>query len=620
MKERDFVAQNKKKWADFEKEWSAKNFRPDNISRFYIETADDLSYAHTHYPNRLVRQYLNGIAQLLSLHVYKAQKGYLNNLIRFWKTELPLAMFDVRRLFLLSFLIFAFAMAIGIFSAMQDSSFTRHVLGNSYVDLTMENIEKGDPMAIYKDKQQAQMFLEITYNNIIVSVRTYLLSLLAGFGTITVLLYNGIMLGAFQFMFYEQGLFYESFLTVWQHGVIEISCIILAGTAGLTLAKGVLFPGTFSRLDAFRHAGRKSIVIMLGLIPLLIFSGAIEGFVTRYTEMHWSIRLSSILLSLSFVILYFVWYPYYLVKKKEMSQTHSTFLQPLSASHFSYTAIEKPVVILWKSFSLLLKKRKTLIPLTLTLALFIAAVTLFLKNYDVTPGFYEAGRVNLLDYFSTGDDLTFFASNFLFFMFSILVGVSIITTDSELYPTTQTSLFRQRQLPFAICVSIIASFALMHVVSAIILFFALPAILFLALVLEKGKGGFMASISTVKLLLLNGTARSVSAMLVLLFIWLLAMLAIQFIIISILPTVVTYLVSSTHPYYASLLYVLNSMCLVMLLFAFYMLLVLVTGLSYFTCMEVYSASELKSRADEHFPLTPAESAPAFSVAAQTQLK
>jgi hypothetical protein len=58
----------------------------------------------------------------------------------------------------------------------------------------------------------------------------------------------------------------------------------------------------------------------------------------------------------------------------------------------------------------------------------------------------------------------------------------------------------------------------------------------------------------------------------------------------------------------------------MLLFAFYMLLVLVTGLSYFTCMEVYSASELKSRADEHFPLTPAESAPAFSVAAQTQLK
>jgi len=71
-------------------------------------------------------------------------------------------------------------------------------------------------------------------------------------GTVFILIKNGIMVGAFQFFFYEQGVFLESFLTIWIHGTLEISAIVIAAAAGLTMGKGLVFPGTLTRMQAFQ--------------------------------------------------------------------------------------------------------------------------------------------------------------------------------------------------------------------------------------------------------------------------------------------------------------------------------------------------------------------------------
>jgi len=128
-------------------------------------------------------------------------------------------------------------------------------------------------------------------------------------GTLFYLVKNAIMVGAFQYFFYEQGVFLESFLTIWIHGTLEISAIVIAAAAGLTMGKGLVFPGTLTRMQAFQISARRGVKIMMGIVPIFIIAGFLEGYLTRQTETPDIIRGLFILACLSFVILYFWWLP-----------------------------------------------------------------------------------------------------------------------------------------------------------------------------------------------------------------------------------------------------------------------------------------------------------------------
>lgn len=388
MRESDFVKQNKTNWADFEKEWVKPDPRPEKIAKHYIEIVDDLSYARTHYGSRLVRSYLNGAAENLSIKIHRSRKQYWVNFKKFWKTDLPLIMFDGRKQFLLAFLIFALAVGIGIISTIHDKEFAASILGEDYIELTKKNIKNGDPMGIYKSSEATPMFFRITFNNTFIAARTFVLSLFVGFGTVVVLVYNGIMVGVFQYFFIEQDLFFESFLAIWQHGIVEISCIILAGAAGLVLAKGILFPGSYSRIDSFRLAGRKGLIMMLGILPLLIYSGAIESWVTRYTDVHWSLRLTSILLSLTFVIYYFIIYPRKVSRRREMHDVLRVVKIPLQSSDFEFKTIQRNMSVWWKSIQILLRKPWRLVLICLSLGIVVYIFSTIFKQTLLAGGIF----------------------------------------------------------------------------------------------------------------------------------------------------------------------------------------------------------------------------------------
>jgi len=137
-------------------------------------------------------------------------------------------------------------------------------------------------------------------------------------GTIFVSMYNGIMVGSFQYFFYSKDVLIDSLFAIWLHGTLEISAIVVATAAGITMGKGLLFPGTLSRLESFQISARRGMKVMVGLVPVIILAGFIESFLTRYTEMPLIIRGILILLSLLFMVGYFVVYPYVLVKTKKI--------------------------------------------------------------------------------------------------------------------------------------------------------------------------------------------------------------------------------------------------------------------------------------------------------------
>lgn len=382
MKETDFIKQNLERWSAFEAEIKAAKFNPDKVAKHYIETLDDLSFARTHYKNRMVRSYLNGVTQILSLRIYKTQKGTVRGVMNFWKRDLPLVMYESRKALLISTLFFTLAIAIGVFSAHQDGEFVRQIMGDAYVDMTIENIEKGDPMAVYKDDDVGGMFLGITLNNTRIAAYTFVSGLLAGLGTVFVLLFNGIMLGCFQYLFFEHGVGFASMLTIWQHGTIEIFSIILAGAAGFTLAQGILFPGTYARIDAFRISGRKGLMMVLGIIPMLVYSGFIEAFITRLTDVHWTLRLLTILLSLAFVLAYYIWYPRRVAGRTNIAEALRISLQPLGKTLMTKKGISSNMSILGQVLTSFGKYRAIN---TLFAASVIAGATLALIKSNIIP-------------------------------------------------------------------------------------------------------------------------------------------------------------------------------------------------------------------------------------------
>lgn len=318
MREVTFLKKNADKWNEVEQFLISKDkTNPDKLADLFIELTDDLSYSRTFYPQSKTTQYLNSLTAKIHQSIYKSKKERKERFIQFWKFEAPLIFYKRRKEILVSFTIFVLAMLIGVVSSAGDSGFIRLIMGDSYVNMTLENIDKGDPMAVYKQMNGIDMFLGITFNNIRVSFIAFMFGLLISFGTVWILLSNGIMLGAFQYFFHIHDLLIESVLVIWIHGTLEISSIIIAGAAGITLGNSILFPGTFSRGQSFMIGAKEGLKMIVSLIPIFITAGFLESFVTRHTGMPVILSLLIILGSLFFVIWYFVIYPKKLTNKYE---------------------------------------------------------------------------------------------------------------------------------------------------------------------------------------------------------------------------------------------------------------------------------------------------------------
>ena len=310
MKEVTFIRQNIEKWRSAELVVDAVGeTEATQLADTYIDVTSDLAFAQTHYPESKITRYLNNLASALHNEIYRSQRYRWSRLLTVWTDEVPRTMWEARRELLTSFIIFLTSALVGMLSQLFDPEFCRIILGDNYVDMTLQNIANGEPMAVYNGDPESDMFSMITLNNVKVSFITFVLGVFTSIGTGFVLFQNGVMLGSFQTFFAQHGLLWQSALAVWLHGTLEISAIIVAGAAGIAMGNGWLFPGTYPRLVSFRRGARRGLRIVVGAVPLFVVAGFIEGFFTRHTEWPDLLRLTIILCSLAFVIYYYIVLP-----------------------------------------------------------------------------------------------------------------------------------------------------------------------------------------------------------------------------------------------------------------------------------------------------------------------
>lgn len=280
-------------------------YSPDDVAEAYTGVTADLAFAYTYYPESRITIYLNELAATLHNAIYRNKREKWGRVVTFWTREVPQTMYEARRLLLVSLAIMLVSVLIGVVSQIGDHDFCRIILGDYYVDMTLDNIKKGVPMNVYAADGEVESFLGITMNNIGVAFRIFVTGMLTSVGSALMLLYNGVMLGCFETFFWQHGLLYDSMLSVFLHGTLEISAIVVAGAGGLALGNGMLFPGTFSRIVSFRRGAKRGLKIVVGTVPIFIIAGFIEGFLTRHTEVNDMVRLAFILLCLAFVVYYY---------------------------------------------------------------------------------------------------------------------------------------------------------------------------------------------------------------------------------------------------------------------------------------------------------------------------
>lgn len=316
MREASFIERNKEKWLKIEHHLkNKKTIHPDELASDYIELTNDLAYSQTFYPKSKTKEYLNELAVFAHQSIYKDQKNSDQQFLRFFKYDVPKTVYESRKYLLYSFLIFVVATLIGLLSAHFDEGFIRLILGDGYVDTTIENIKQGNPAAIYASGDATGSTLAITINNIRVAFLAFAYGVFFSVGTGYILLTNGIMLGAFHYIFYKFDALGTAMSAIWIHGAFEISVIIIAGGCGLMVGNSFLFPKTYTRLESFKRQIKKAGVILVSTVPFFVVAGTLEGYVTRHYQFSLLLSLSIIFLSLIIIVYYYILYPIQLAKK-----------------------------------------------------------------------------------------------------------------------------------------------------------------------------------------------------------------------------------------------------------------------------------------------------------------
>jgi uncharacterized membrane protein SpoIIM required for sporulation len=101
-----------------------------------------------------------------------------------------------------------------------------------------------------------------------------------GLGTIYYLAYNGANIASVLSLTYTSGFGNDLVTFMVGHGVIELSCIFIAGGAGLLIGSAMVLPGDLSRADAMKTRGMEAVRLMIGVALLLVVAGTIEGFIS----------------------------------------------------------------------------------------------------------------------------------------------------------------------------------------------------------------------------------------------------------------------------------------------------------------------------------------------------
>jgi uncharacterized membrane protein SpoIIM required for sporulation len=246
------------------------------LSLLYRQSAADLSVLREDAASQPFTRYLNQLLARAHNTIYAGRKASASSAFHFFRDTYPQVFRDNLRFTAAAFLLFAGSALLGVILTTMRPDFMHHVLGARMVE-TIEQ-RKMWTESIVSIKPVASS--GIMTNNLSVAFMTFASGISAGVGTVYMLVFNGLLLGVIGTACWLAGMSVPLWSFVAPHGVLELPAIFIAGGAGLRVAHGLLFPGVLTRRDSLAQAGTEAVRLLLGMIPMLVIAGVVEGFLS----------------------------------------------------------------------------------------------------------------------------------------------------------------------------------------------------------------------------------------------------------------------------------------------------------------------------------------------------
>jgi uncharacterized membrane protein SpoIIM required for sporulation len=247
-----------------------------NLSLLYRQIAADLAIVREDSSSVEFARYLNQLLARAHGVIYARRGTGFQTILTFFLQSYPKIFRQNRNYCISAFLVFFAGALMGTFLTLRNPDFAPVILGPRMV----ETIKQGKMWTHSIIAMKPIASSAIMTNNMSVSFMAFAMGISAGIGTLYMLCFNGLLLGVIGVACGTAGMSLPLWSFVAPHGVVELPAIFIAGGAGLKIAHGLLFPGVIPRKESLVRAGKQSVSLVVGVVPMLVIAGLVEAFVS----------------------------------------------------------------------------------------------------------------------------------------------------------------------------------------------------------------------------------------------------------------------------------------------------------------------------------------------------
>ncbi len=253
-----------------------------NLGVLYRQASSDLVYTRSALQNADLADYLNQLVASAYGVIYRKSRFSWKQMKEFFLSGFPARVRRHAGAMIAAAAITVAGILLGGGAVLADADAFSAIVPGQYHELYGKQQEDlraarfGSPDA----DQQAAFSGHLYTNNIRVSLLAFALGISFGLLTAVLLFYNGALLGAIAGNALKWGGSLEFWALIVPHGTIELTCVVLAGGAGLVIGRALIAPGRRTRSEAAAAAAKEAVPIALGSAPFLVLAGFLEAFVT----------------------------------------------------------------------------------------------------------------------------------------------------------------------------------------------------------------------------------------------------------------------------------------------------------------------------------------------------
>lgn len=289
----EFIQKKQKTWHELEtllnQSRKANAQQLNRLGYLYRRITSDLAVARRDFPHDKCVPYLNTLASRAHSTVYQTTPLKRGSLWQFLKIDFPKVFRQNISFIGTAFLMFTIAFAGTYWSALQTPEFAEKLIPERTLSHIKE-LERG----AWNDTPAGNRNLFASFvmtNNIRVAFLAFAGGIMFMVGTVFILVYNGVLIGAVAGLCHVNGVALALWSFVSPHGYIELTTIFIAGGAGMKLGYSLIAPSLFTRKRALIDAAKIAIRLLGGCVVLLIVAGTIEGFISP-SELPNAVKIS----------------------------------------------------------------------------------------------------------------------------------------------------------------------------------------------------------------------------------------------------------------------------------------------------------------------------------------